>query len=125
MLDGGGARYIGDAEARVDASGGAGSFEFNPDGVQQAIDKVLDIVDRFEMSKQEAGRLSRRLPTDVDPVSREFVSAAERFGDGYVKWDEEYIERLKDFGRKLVKIREGMLAREDELGAAFNKAVND
>lgn len=126
MLDSGGARHISDAEARVDARGGAEDIAFDADGIQKVIDEINRVIGlELRKAKRDASHLFRDLPTDVDPVSYGYVRSVNTFGDGYEQWADELVERLQRYVDKLEKIKKNYLARDDEMASELSKVRLD
>lgn len=119
------ANYIRESEARVSSGGGAGDIEFNAAGIDKVINEIKDIIDlELRKATRDATNLYRRLPTDVDPVSGRYVRSVNDFGEGYEKWTDNFIDRLKTYVEKLEKIKKNYLAREEDIGGEMSKPLN-
>lgn len=117
--------FVKRSEDRVAAAGGAEDIAFDAAGVQKVIDEIEDII-RHEVtrSKRDAAMLFSNLPTDVDPVSGHYVRSVNTFGDGYEKWSDDFVDRLKAYAEKLEKIKKTYLSREEDVAGEMNKPLN-
>lgn len=129
MADGGGiGDYIKKAGDAALAAGKAGveDIGFDAAGFDKVIHRLEDVIDEQirhqRTSRRTAGRAQQGTDAE-DWASSHYASSATRFDENYGKWNDEYVNRLRQTVDKFKQVKKHYMEREDAIGEQFRSGL--
>lgn len=129
MADGGGiGDYIRKAGDAALAAGKAGveDIGFDAAGFDKVIQRLEDVIDeqmRHKRASQRAARGTHRAQEAEDWASSYYASSADTFDENYGKWNDEYLNRLRQTVDKFKQVKKHYMEREDAIGEQFRSGL--
>lgn len=117
-------------KAAGDAAMAAGKVSediaFDAAGVEKVIQRLEDVID--EQAKHQArGKLDRNRASQAqdaeDWASHMYAYSASKFDENYGKWNDEYLNRLRQTVDKFKQVKKHYMAREDAIGEQFRSGL--
>ncbi|GAA5105353.1 hypothetical protein [Haloechinothrix salitolerans] len=107
------------------AAGDVEDIAFDADGIQRIIDDTNDLIQRELMrARRDAANIFERMLNPPDhPAGDQFVAFAKQHAERYTEFNDNYVEALKNFVRKLEKLRVDYINREEDLSWGFDKGM--
>lgn len=107
------------------AAGEVEDIAFDADGLQRIIDDTNDLIDKqLTRAKHDAETYTQRALNPPDhPAGDAFVHFARQHGQRYMAFNDQYVDALRNFVKKLEKLRRDYMDREDDLAWGFDKGV--
>ncbi|MPZ00571.1 MAG: hypothetical protein GEU97_21865 [Actinophytocola sp.] len=114
--------YLANKSAAV---GDVEDIAFDADGMQRIIDDTNDLIQRkLFKAKQEATDVTEWILTQPNhPAGDDFVLFAREHAQRYSQFNDEYVDSLRNFVKKLEKLRADVTNREDDLSWGFDKGM--
>ncbi len=109
------------------AAGDVEDIAFDADGMQRIIDDTNDLIQRqLKNAKRDAETyIDTVLRPPNHPAGDDFVAFARQQAQGYMEFNDKYVEALTNFVRKLEKLRDDYSNREQDLQWGFDKGMKD
>lgn len=107
------------------AAGDVEDIAFDADGMQRIIDDTNDLIQRelAEARRNAKDYFVHGLVPPNHPAGDDFVAFARDHSQKYMKFNDEYVEALSNFVRKLEKLRDDYMNREEDLQWGFDKGI--
>lgn len=108
-------------ERVADVADGVESIEFDPDGIQRVINRVLDLIElKLVPGQAQAIRLTR-IRQRGDYASDSYAKTANAAGEIYLKNYQDTQEALERYVAKLESIKDNYVRHDDETAAALDR----